>query len=110
LAGKPLLGAWQGQATSVHPAPQPRPSPNTPNSNVPSGLNGPPVTVPDKKAIDGENQKEIRADVTKLYEMVSDLKDQIDKTDATATLSISFVKKAQQIEKLAKQIKDRAKG
>ncbi len=46
----------------------------------------------------------------KLYEMVSELKEQVDKTDATATLSISIVKKAQQIEKLAKQIKDLAKG
>jgi hypothetical protein len=42
--------------------------------------------------------------------MVSELKDQVDKTDANATLSVSVVKKAQQIEKLAKEIKDRAKG
>jgi hypothetical protein len=42
--------------------------------------------------------------------MVTELKDQVDKTDATSTLSLSVVKKAQQIEKLAKQIKDLAKG
>ncbi len=42
--------------------------------------------------------------------MVSELKDQIEKTDSSSTLSVSVVKKAQQIEKLAKQIKDLAKG
>ena len=65
---------------------------------------------PDPKAIARANQVTIRTDITKLYEMVSELKEQVDKTDATATLSISIVKKAQQIEKLAKQIKNLAKG
>jgi hypothetical protein len=105
LAGQPLLAAWQSR-----PSPQPRPSPNAPDPNFPPGLNGPIAKGTDKKAIDKENQKEIRADVAKLYEMVADLKDQIDKTDAASTLSVSVVKKAQQIEKLAKQIKDLAKA
>ena len=73
-------------------------------------MNGPQATGPDEKAIDRANQQEIRSDVSKLYEMVSELKDQVEKTDANSTLSISVVKKAQQIEKLAKQIKERAKG
>jgi hypothetical protein len=45
-----------------------------------------------------------------LYDLVGELKEQVDKSDATSTLSLPVVKKAQQIEKLAKQIKDRAKG
>jgi len=53
---------------------------------------------------------EIRTDIRKLYEMVSELKEQIDKTDASSTLSLAVVKKAQEIEKLAKQIKNLAKG
>jgi len=65
---------------------------------------------PDPKAIERANQKEIKTEVAKLYEMVSELKEQIEKTDATSTLSLSVVKKARQIEKLAKQIKDLAKG
>jgi hypothetical protein len=108
LTLRPVLSAWQ--STGVRPTPQPRPSPNAPDPNFPPGMNGPQATGPDKKAIDRANQQEIRSDVSKLYEMVSELKDQVEKTDANSTLSISVVKKAQQIEKLAKQIKERAKG
>ena len=40
----------------------------------------------------------------------TDIKSEVEKTDASATLSLSLVKKAQEIEKLAKQIKNLAKG
>jgi len=52
----------------------------------------------------------LREDIVRLYGMASDLKEQIQRTDSNAMLSVSLVKKAQQIEKLAKQIKDLAKG
>jgi len=57
-----------------------------------------------------ENQKELRANIAKLYDMVVELKEQVEKTDANSTLSVLLMKKAQQIEKLAKQIKNLAKG
>jgi len=107
---EPLLSALQSPGGGVHPAPpQPKPSPNTPNGNVPSGLDGPPV-VTDSKTTNRQNQAEIKSDVTRLYEMVSELKEQVEHTDANSTLSLSVVKKAQQIEKLAKQIRELAKG
>ena len=65
---------------------------------------------PNPKAIELANQKALRADIAKLYEMASDLKDQADKTDPASTLSVAVVKKAQEIEKLAKQIKNLARG
>jgi hypothetical protein len=34
----------------------------------------------------------------------------VEKTDSTTVLSLAMLKKAEEIEKLAKQIKDRAKG
>ena len=113
LALRPVLAAPQG--AGAHPTPQPpqpRPSPNAPDSHVPYGLKDGPqaATGPDQKAIERAGQQELRSDVSKLYEMVADLKEQVEKTDATSTLSLSVVKKAQQIEKLAKQIKERAKG
>ena len=104
LAARPLFLAAQ-----MHP--QPVPSPNAPNPNFPHRIGDPePTTGTDPKAIDKQNQAEIRSEVQKLYDLVSELKEQVDKTDASSTLSLSLVKKAQQIEKLAKQIKDRAKG
>jgi hypothetical protein len=107
LAANPLLLSAQ----AVQTAPRPFPSPNTRNPNGPQTIGDPEPTVgPDHRLIEKQNQAEIRSEVQKLYELVSELKEQIEKTDATSTLSLSVVKKAQQIEKLAKQIKDRAKS
>src|ERR1700688_4961520 len=96
-----------------HPTPPPivpRPSPNAPNPNYPPGLQGPEQTPPDAKKLDRQNQAEIKANVQKLYELIGELKEQVERSDTNSTLSLSVVKKAQQIEKLAKHVKDRAKG
>jgi hypothetical protein len=95
---------------SAAQTPQPIPSPNAPTRNFPHRIGDPEPTGPDAKAIDKQNQAEIKLEVQKLSDLVSELKEQVDKNDATATLPVSVVKKAQQIEKLAKQIKDRAKS
>jgi hypothetical protein len=105
FAAKPLFVSAQAHT------PQPMPSPNAPNQNFPPGLNGPDQRPDsDKKVVDPKKQQEIKADIQKLYEMVSELKEQSEKTDLNSTLSLSVVKKAQQIEKLAKQIKELSKG
>ena len=57
-----------------------------------------------------QNQKELKKDVEKLYELAAQLKTEIEKTDSSAVLSVTLVKKAEEVEKLAKQIKERAKG
>jgi hypothetical protein len=64
---------------------------------------------PDPKAIDRQNQAELRDDIEKLYALVFVLREQMKMTDGTTTMSVTIVKQAQQIEKLAKEIKDRAK-
>ena len=102
LAAGPLLLSAQ--------SPQPVPSPNAPSRNFPHRIGDPEPTGPDSKAVDKQNQAEIRTEIQRLTELVSELKEEVDKTDANATLSVSVVKKAQQIEKLAKQIKEVAKG
>jgi peptidoglycan hydrolase CwlO-like protein len=104
LAAAPLVFS---QARTSSPAPIP--SPNAPDQHNPGGLDGLQAQK-DLPSPNPQNQKQIRDDVEKLYEMVSDLKKQVESTDANSMLSLSLVKKAQQIEKLAKQIKDRAKG
>jgi hypothetical protein len=91
--------------------PQPIPSPHAPNQNFPPGLDGPDLKPgTDNKTADPQIQREIKGDVLKLYELASELKDQVEKTDASSTLSLSLVKTAQQIEKLAKQIKNLSRG
>jgi hypothetical protein len=65
---------------------------------------------PTTKAILDENQKDIKKSVEKLFDLASQLKEQVEKTDSTTVLSLAMVKKAEQIEHLARQIKDRAKG
>ena len=65
---------------------------------------------PSTKAVLEENQKDIKKNVEKLFDLASQLKEQVEKTDSTTTLSLALVKKAEEIEKLARQIKERAKG
>jgi hypothetical protein len=65
---------------------------------------------PTAKAILDENQKDIKKNIEKLFDLASQLKDQVEKTDSTTVLSLAMVKKAEEIERLARQIKDRAKG
>lgn len=62
------------------------------------------------KAALEENQKDIRKNVERLFQLASELKKEVEKTDSTAVLSMSLVRKAEEIEKLARQIKNRAKG
>ncbi len=88
FAVEPLLAGLQGTPPKAKIYPNGR-DPNRNTLDDPSQL--------DPKAVARANQVTIKTDITKLYEMVSELKEQVDKTDATATLSISIVKKAQQI-------------
>lgn len=105
LAVEPLFAGLQPQTRSN---PQAHPYPNGRDPNLPPDVDE--HRVLDPKAVELQNQKELRSDVAKLYEMVANLKDQLEKTDPAATLSVPFTKKTQQIEKLAKQIKSLAKG
>jgi len=102
LAAEPLLFGLQ------LPRPEPRPYPDGHAHSIPPNAGDP--GVPKRKVVDRQNQIQIREDVAKLYEMASELKGEIERSDASSTLSVSLVKKAQQIEKLAKEIKNLAKG
>jgi hypothetical protein len=79
-----------------------RPGENDPNANLPEKAS--------TKAVLEENQKDIKKNVEKLFDLASQLKEQVEKTDSTATLSLALVRKAEEIERLARQIKERAKG
>jgi hypothetical protein len=104
------LAAESALFSQSHGTPQPRPSPNTPDPSNPWGLQGPPQKPTDKQVVNQQNQAEVRSSVQKLYELITELKEEVERSDTTKTLSVSVVKKSQQIEKLAKHVREVAKS
>ena len=93
-----------------NPTPTPRggrPRPENPEDT--SDTSNPNFPNPTKTLLE-ERQKNIKKDVEKLYDLASQLKTEVEKTDSTSVLSLAMLKKAEEIEKLARQIKDHAKG
>ncbi len=85
------------------------PPPLTP-PRVVERKNPPEPSGPTAQALLEQNQKAIKKDVEKLFDLATQLKTDVEKTDATAVLSLPLVKKAEEIEKLAKQIKKHAQA
>jgi hypothetical protein len=56
------------------------------------------------------NDKDIKKKVEKLFQLATELKEQVEKTDSSQVLSLALLKKAEEIEKLAKEIKSRSAG
>jgi len=56
-----------------------------------------------------QRQEEIKKDSEKLLELATELKQSVDKSSEN-TLSLDVIKKAEQIEKLAKTVKEKMKG
>jgi hypothetical protein len=110
VAGAFATGPILLSGQTPHPTPQPLPSPNAPNPNYPQGLHGPGPTPPDAKAINKQNQALMKEDIEKMYSVVSELRQDIQTTDTTSVFSVSFVKRAKEIEKLAKHVRDLARG
>lgn len=61
-----------------------------------------------QKEANKKRQDEIRQETQKLYQLATELKDAVDKTNENV-LSLDVVKKAEEVEKLAKQVKEKMK-
>jgi hypothetical protein len=61
---------------------------------------------PDPKEQLKQSQKNLRRNADRLVQLAKELKDEADKTEQTDVLSLSLVHKAEEVEKLARQIKD----
>jgi hypothetical protein len=110
-AGMAALGPSPQHSGGV--TPQPIPSPNAPkNQNAPAGLDNAGVGQADDKAtaMARENLKLLKADVEKLFDKSTELKEQVETTNLNSILPVTIVKQAKEIEKLAKDIRERAKG
>jgi len=105
VAVKGLFAGRQRQGP-VHRVPQ------IPDANVPDGplSEEPPVPRRDPQEVLKENQKTLRRDADRLVQLAQELKDEADKTEQTSVLSLSLVHKAEEVEKLAKQIKGLARA
>jgi hypothetical protein len=57
-----------------------------------------------------KDEKDFRVGVERLYELTSELREEVQKTPTTDVLSVGMYKKTEAIEKLAKQLKGKAKG
>jgi hypothetical protein len=62
-----------------------------------------------EKARQAERQEQLVKDTDKLFDLAKELKERVDKSNKDM-LSIDVVKKAAEIEKLAKSVKDRMRG
>jgi hypothetical protein len=93
----------RAQSTGKKARFQTKPDPKSDDENGP-------LAVGSRKAALEENEKDIKAKVEKLFQLASALKEEVEKTDSVKVLSLAMVKKAEEIEKLAKDIKTRAKG
>ena len=107
-AGAFFLRAGSSAAQSSEPAEASQES-GSPRRNR-EELDPPVPEAATKKALLEQRQKDIKKDIEKLFDLATQLKAEVEKTDATTTLSLAMVRRAEEIEKLARSIKDNAKG
>jgi hypothetical protein len=87
-----------------------------PDPPEPAEKQNPAATAPDDpghqsaKRVLWENEREFRAGVEHLYQLTSELHDEVQKTPTSDVLSVRMYKKTEEIERLAKQLKSKAKG
>ena len=67
------------------------------------------LTLEMRKKANLESQAALRSDTEKLFKLAEELKASVDKSSANV-LSIEVVKKAEEIEKLARSVKEKMKG
>lgn len=91
--------AWQTTSQSVNGVPDP---------NELSQMHDRQAAQKGFEAANAERKKEIADDSEKLLKLATDLKDEVDKTNKD-TLSISVIKKAEEIEKLARSVREKMK-
>jgi hypothetical protein len=96
------------QQRKENPFPTPPPSSETQNPAEAGAAN--PDAQSAKRAALKQNEKEFRAGVDRLYQLAGELKGEVDKTVTTEVFSVQLYKKTAEIEKVAKLLKDKAKG
>ena len=84
----------------------------TPGIDLPQTSTTRPLTQIERQAMiqmEHDRQLALKRDTDKLLEMATDLKQSVDRTDS-GILSVDVIKRAQEIEKLAKSVREKMKG
>lgn len=90
------------------PTPPPPPAPaQIPNS---AEVRPSPAEAAAMRARLLQNEKEFREGVERLYQLTSDLREELQRTSTASVFSIHIVKQTEAIEKLAKRLKSQAKS
>ena len=105
-----FLAAENGWPLAQYP-PTPPPPPQPAETPNPAEIHSnPQATAAAKRAMLRQNEKEFREGVDRLYQLTSELREEVQKTTTTDVLSVRMVKKTEEIEKLAKALKNKARG
>jgi hypothetical protein len=96
------------QQRKDNPFPTPPASAETQNPAQAEAANADPQSA--RRAALKQNEKEFRAGVNRLYQLAGELKEEVDKTLTTDVFSVRMYKKTEEIEKVAKMLKGKAKG
>jgi hypothetical protein len=89
----------------------PPPPPEPAEKGNPADVHpNPAASAAAKRALLLQNEKEFREGVERLYQLTSALRDELQKTVTTDVFSLHIVKQTQEIEKLAKLLKSKAKS
>lgn len=99
-----LLVLLTGAQNNPHPQPPPRPGARMPEMDIP-----PAMRHQMDRQLNLERQQSLKKDTDQLYQLATELKQAVDKSNENV-LSIDVIRKAEQIEKLAKQVKNKMKG
>jgi hypothetical protein len=101
-----LLGSsWLVVAQQIHLPPAVSQSQSMGNVPVSSGDD---VQKQQARAANQQRQLEIKRDTEKMFELTNELKEYLEKSDQ-GTVSLDVIKKAEQIEKLAHNVKSKMK-
>jgi hypothetical protein len=118
LAVGTALATAVGAAQNRTPQPTPLPrspatwSPDPPFARPPAPFpsDAPAPVKPDPRQVLKANQEDIKKDVDRLSELVSQLRKGLDDSDTKDVLSLDVIHKTEEIEKLAKQIRGLIRG
>jgi sRNA-binding protein len=105
-----LLATTAGAQTATPPKPTADPTAEQPSTNQEDKPSTATPATPTKPLTEKEaRQAQIAADTDRLYQLAQELKAEVAKSNKD-TLSLSVIKKATEVEKLAKSLKDRMKA